>query len=185
PPDVPPTHTSSFTLGPSTAAQDTPVRDPTPVREPTPSLVREPTTFQEPTSEPPRLPSPSPPPCLTRQTSFLEDISEVGGGYVSSPKSNDTSPTIAAIAAGGVSAGSFMDPASQTAAAPSSSAIPAVDKGKAPMVDDSIPVDLLTEQEHVLKNLHDYQLEEDLAKKLQAEQEAEFARQQEELAQKA
>nr|GFA07743.1 hypothetical protein [Tanacetum cinerariifolium] len=76
-----------------------------------------------------------------------------------------------------------MDPAGQAAAAaPSSSAISAADKGKAPMVDDSIPVDLLTEQERVLKNLHDYQLGEDLAKKLQAEQEAEFARQQEELA---
>nr|GEX34006.1 hypothetical protein [Tanacetum cinerariifolium] len=57
--------------------------------------------------------------------------------------------------------------------------------GKAPMVDDSILADLLTEQEQVLKILHDYQLGEDLAKKLQAEQEAEFARQQEELAQKA
>nr|GFA07557.1 JmjC domain-containing protein [Tanacetum cinerariifolium] len=79
-----------------------------------------------------------------------------------------------------------MDPAGQAAAAaPSSSAISAADKGKAPMVDDSIPVDLLTEQERVLKNLHDYQLGEDLAKKLQAKQEAEFARQQEELAQKA
>nr|GEU90001.1 hypothetical protein [Tanacetum cinerariifolium] len=63
---------------------------------------------------------------------------------------------------GGVSAGSSMDPASQAAdVAPSSSAIPAADKGKAPM------------------------LGEDLAKKLQAEQEAEFARQQEELAKKA
>nr|GEV46506.1 putative ribonuclease H-like domain-containing protein [Tanacetum cinerariifolium] len=87
---------------------------------------------------------------------------------------------------GGVSAGSSMDPAGQAVAtAPSLSAIPAVDKGKSPMVDDSIPADLLTEQEQVLKNLHDYQLGEDLAKKLQAEQEAEFARQQEELAQKA
>nr|GFC70016.1 hypothetical protein [Tanacetum cinerariifolium] len=53
------------------------------------------------------------------------------------------------------------------------------DKGKAPIVDKSIPADLLTEQERVLKNLYDYQLGEDLAKKLQAEQEAEFARQQE------
>nr|GFC78670.1 JmjC domain-containing protein [Tanacetum cinerariifolium] len=35
------------------------------------------------------------------------------------------------------------------------------------------------------KNLHDYQLGEDLAKKLHAKQEAEFARQEEELAQKA
>nr|GFB09603.1 hypothetical protein [Tanacetum cinerariifolium] len=56
---------------------------------------------------------------------------------------------------------------------------------KAPMVDDSLPADLLSEQERILKNLHDYQLVEDLAKKIHAEQEAEFARQQEELAQKA
>nr|GEV18752.1 copia protein [Tanacetum cinerariifolium] len=98
PPDVPPIHASSSTPGPSTAAQDTPVRDPTPVREPTPSPVREPTTFREPTPEPPR---PSPPPCPTRQTSFIEDISEDGGGYVSSPKSNEASPTTAATAAGG------------------------------------------------------------------------------------
>nr|GEW32283.1 hypothetical protein [Tanacetum cinerariifolium] len=59
-----------------------------------------------------------------------------------------------------------------------------VDKGKAPMVDDSLPADLLSEQERILKNLHDYQLGEDLAKKLHTEQEAEFARQQDELAQK-
>nr|GEV17068.1 hypothetical protein [Tanacetum cinerariifolium] len=87
---------------------------------------------------------------------------------------------------GGVFAGSSIDPAGQVvAAAPSSSAIPAVDNGKAPMVDDLIPADLFTEEERVLTNLHDYQLGEDLAKKLQAEQEAEFARQQKELAQKA
>nr|GFA34493.1 aminoacyl-tRNA synthetase, class 1a, anticodon-binding [Tanacetum cinerariifolium] len=87
---------------------------------------------------------------------------------------------------GGVSTGSSIEPASQAAAAaPSSSAIPAANKGKDPMVDDFIPADLLTEQEQVLKNLHDYQLKEDLAKKLQAKQEAKFARQQEELAQKA
>nr|GFA14633.1 hypothetical protein [Tanacetum cinerariifolium] len=49
---------------------------------------------------------------------------------------------------GGVSAGSSIDPAGQAAAtAPTSSAISAADKGKAPMVDDSIPNDLLTEQE--------------------------------------
>nr|GEW51074.1 hypothetical protein [Tanacetum cinerariifolium] len=48
----------------------------------------------------------------------------------------------------GVSAGSSMDPASQAAAAAAlSSTIPAADKGKAPMVDDSLPADLLTEQE--------------------------------------
>nr|GEX45065.1 putative ribonuclease H-like domain-containing protein [Tanacetum cinerariifolium] len=87
---------------------------------------------------------------------------------------------------GGVSTRSSMDPAGQAVAAvPSSSAILAAYKSKAPMVYDSVLADLLTEQEQVLKNLHDYQLGEDLAKKLQAEQEAEFARQQEELAQKA
>nr|GFB60181.1 hypothetical protein [Tanacetum cinerariifolium] len=53
------------------------------------------------------------------------------------------------------------------------------------MVDDSLPTDLLSEQERILKNLYDYQLGEDLAKKLHVKQEAEFARQQEELAQKA
>nr|GEW80498.1 ribonuclease H-like domain, reverse transcriptase, RNA-dependent DNA polymerase [Tanacetum cinerariifolium] len=244
PPDVPPTHTSSSTPGPSTAAQDTPVRDPTPVREltpvrePTPSPVREPTTFREPTFKPPR--PPSPPPCTrSEETSFQKDITEGGGGYVSVPKSNEAPPTTATTTAGGaedsvaitvlslkldrcinrvttlenelgvtkkvlgeeaatkeheidldalhelanagydkdetiptgstsipttegVFAGSSMDHAGQAdAAAPSLSAIPAADKGKAPM------------------------LEEVLAKKLQAEQEAEFARQQEELAQKA
>nr|GFD40283.1 hypothetical protein [Tanacetum cinerariifolium] len=52
---------------------------------------------------------------------------------------------------------SSMDLAGQAAAAtPSSSAILAADKGKAPMVDDSTPADLLAEQEQVLKNLHDY-----------------------------
>nr|GFD20824.1 hypothetical protein [Tanacetum cinerariifolium] len=71
------------------------------------------------------------------------------------------------------------------AVAPSFSIPTTADKGKAPMVDDSSPTDLLSEQERVLKNLHDSQLGEELAKKIQAEQEAEFARQQEELAQKA
>nr|GEX17141.1 ribonuclease H-like domain, reverse transcriptase, RNA-dependent DNA polymerase [Tanacetum cinerariifolium] len=87
PPDVPPTYISSYTPGPSTAAQDTPVMDPIPgreptrVREPTPSPVREPTTFREPTLEPPR--PPSPPPC-TR-----------------SEESNEAPPTTAATATGG------------------------------------------------------------------------------------
>nr|GEX31928.1 putative ribonuclease H-like domain-containing protein [Tanacetum cinerariifolium] len=254
----------------------TPIREPTPVKEPTPSPMREPTTFWEPNPEPPR---PSPPPsyplCLTRQTSFIKDISEDGGG-VSLPKSNEAPLTTAATAAGGVedsvaltdlslkldrcinklgvtkkvlggailklvsrvkrlegvpqqrkrrmvlsnfegeevatkeqeinldalhelastktftslafkhfqekisaiedtiptgdsipadaqtipagstpipttggvSAGSYMDPTGQaSAAAPSSSTIPDADKGKAPMVNDSIPADLLTEQE--------------------------------------
>nr|GFB77541.1 hypothetical protein [Tanacetum cinerariifolium] len=193
PPAVLPTHTSSSTPRPSTAAHDTPVRDPTPVMEPT--SVRKPTP---------------------------KDISEDGGGYVSLPKSNEAPPTTASTAVGGaedsvaltdlslkldstslggdttieaaytiykasqdahassdaspdedevpdttnmsfrhtisagagnpadaqtipagstpipttggVSGGSFMDPAGQAAAAapaPSSSAIPAVDKGKA------------------------------------------------------
>nr|GFA70400.1 putative ribonuclease H-like domain-containing protein [Tanacetum cinerariifolium] len=82
PPDVLPTHTSSSTPGPSTAAQDKPVRDLTPT-----------TPFNTTTST--RPPSP------TRKTSFLEDISK-GGGYVSSPKSNEASQTTAATAAGGV-----------------------------------------------------------------------------------
>nr|GEW77475.1 putative ribonuclease H-like domain-containing protein [Tanacetum cinerariifolium] len=117
--------------------------------------------------------------------SAIEDTIPAGDGI---PADTETipagSPPIPTT--GGVSVGSFLDHAGQAAAAaPSSSAIPAVDKGKAPMVDDSIHADLLTEQEWVLKYLHDYQLGEDLAKKLQAEQEAEFARQQEELAQKA
>nr|GEZ08472.1 hypothetical protein [Tanacetum cinerariifolium] len=85
-----------------------------------------------------------------------------------------------------IPAGSSMDTAVQAAAATPSSNIPAANKGKPPMdTDDSLPADLLSEQERLLKNLHDYQLGEDLAKKLHAEQEAEFARQQEELAQKA
>nr|GEX19309.1 putative reverse transcriptase domain-containing protein [Tanacetum cinerariifolium] len=83
-----------------------------------------------------------------------------------------------------IPAGSSMDAAVHVVAPPSSF-IPAVDKCKAPMVDDSIPADLLSKQERVLKNLHDSQLEEELAKKIHAEQEVEFARQQEELAQKA
>nr|GEV28867.1 hypothetical protein [Tanacetum cinerariifolium] len=80
---------------------------------------------------------------------------------------------------------SSVDAVVRAAVAPFSSITTAVDKGKAPMVDDSPPADLLSEQERVLKNLHDSLLGEELAKKIQAEQEAEFARQQEELAQKA
>nr|GEX19613.1 JmjC domain-containing protein [Tanacetum cinerariifolium] len=84
-----------------------------------------------------------------------------------------------------ISAGSSVDAAVHAVAAPSSSIPTAADKGKAPMVDNSPPTDLLSELERVLKNLYDSQLGEELAKKIQAEQEAEFARQQEELAQKA
>nr|GEX91921.1 xylulose kinase-1 [Tanacetum cinerariifolium] len=115
PPDVPLTHTSSSTPGPSPAALDTPVRESTPVREPTPGYVRESTTFREPTPDSPRPPSPPPyprsedvgpttstrAPSPTRQTSFQEEISEGGGDYVSSPKSNEAPPTTAATAAGG------------------------------------------------------------------------------------
>nr|GEW96358.1 hypothetical protein [Tanacetum cinerariifolium] len=84
-----------------------------------------------------------------------------------------------------IPAGSYVDVAIHAAAAPSSSIPIAADKGQAPMVDDSLSTDLLSEQERVLKNLHDSQLREELAKKIYAEQEAEFARQQEELAQEA
>nr|GEW56426.1 ribonuclease H-like domain, reverse transcriptase, RNA-dependent DNA polymerase [Tanacetum cinerariifolium] len=381
PPHVPPTHTSSSTLGPSLAVQNTQVREPTPLMEPTPSPVREPTPFWEPTPDSPRPPSSPPyprskevgpttstrPPSPTRQNSFQEDVSEGGGDYVSSPKSNEAPATTAATVAGGaedsaaltalslklarcinrvtslenelgvtkkvlggvvlklvtrvkrlegllqqrkrrlvlsdsegeeattkeqdidldslhklastsqggdttvkaaytiykasqdahassdarhnedevpvdttmpfrrtrttrrrlmktvtsstfehiqeyifadedtipadaqtilagstpipssggVSAGSSMDPADQAATATPLSTISVADKGKAPMVNDSFPADLLSKQERLLKNLHDYQLREDLAKKLHAEQEAEFARQQKELAQKA
>nr|GEU98432.1 hypothetical protein [Tanacetum cinerariifolium] len=72
-------------------------------------------------------------------------------------------------------AGSLVDAAVHAAAAPSSSIPTAADKGKAPMVDDSLHADLLSEQERVLKNLDDSQLGEELAKKIHAEQEAEFA----------
>nr|GEY23995.1 ribonuclease H-like domain-containing protein [Tanacetum cinerariifolium] len=61
------------------------------------------------------------------------------------------------VAATTIHAGSSMDAAVHSPAAPLSF-IPAVDKGKAPMVDDSLPADLLSEQERILKNLHDYQL---------------------------
>nr|GEV76049.1 putative ribonuclease H-like domain-containing protein [Tanacetum cinerariifolium] len=374
PPTVPPTHSTSSTPGPSTADQATPVREQTPVREPsparkpTPSPIREPTLFQEPIPDSPRPLSPTPypqseevgpttstrPPSLTRHTFFHEDISEGGGDFVSSPKSNEAPQNPAATADGGaedsaaltalslkldrcinrvtsletelgvtkkvldgavlklvtrvkwlegllqqrkrrlvlfdsegeeavtkeqdidldalhklastslggdstveaaytiytasqdahsssdaghaaaevpddttmpfrrmttmrrhlrksftssasehfqeiipaaaltiptgegilagsttIPAGNSMDPTVQVAAAAPSSTIPATDKGKAPMVDDSLPADLLSEQERILKNLYDYQLGEELAKKLYAEQETEFARQRE------
>nr|GEY92078.1 hypothetical protein [Tanacetum cinerariifolium] len=240
PPHVPPTHTSSSTPGPSLAAQDTLLR------EPTPSPVREPTPFREPTPNSPRPPSPPPYPrseevgptnstrlpSPTRQTSFQEDVSEGGGDYVSSLKSDEVPPTTAATAAGGaedsaaltalslkldrrtrttrrrlmktvtsfafehflenisadedtipanaqsilagstpipssggVSASSSMDPADQAAAAAPSSTIPAADKGKAPMVDDSLPADQFARQQ------------EELAQKAQAESVASLTKQ--------
>nr|GEX62032.1 putative ribonuclease H-like domain-containing protein [Tanacetum cinerariifolium] len=62
-----------------------------------------------------------------------------------------------------IPAGSSMNAAVTVAGAPLSSIL-AVDKGKAPMVDESLPADLLSEQERILKNLHAYHLGEDLAK---------------------
>nr|GFB23187.1 hypothetical protein [Tanacetum cinerariifolium] len=109
----------------------------------------------------------------------VEDTLPAGEGIHAAAPTNPAGST-------SILAGSSMDPTIQaSAAAAPSSTIPAADKGKAPMVDDSFPTDLLSEQERILKNLHDYHLGEDLAKKLHAEQEAKFARQQEELAQKA
>nr|GFA62119.1 hypothetical protein [Tanacetum cinerariifolium] len=285
PPSVPPTHSSSSILGTSSAPQSSPVREPTPMREPTP--VREPTPrpVRKPTPDSPRPPSPPPrseevgpttstrTPSPTRQSSFHADISEGGGDFVSSPKSNEAPQTPAATAAGGAadsaalialslkldrcinrvtslenelgttkkvlggavlklvtrvkrlegllqqrkqslvlsdSEGDDATPTEQdidlealhtlaskrlrkpftsfpSAYVPenipvgagitaASTTIPAgtVDKGKAPMVDDSLPADLLSKQERILKNLHDYQLGEDLAKKLHAEQEADW-----------
>nr|GEZ17517.1 xylulose kinase-1 [Tanacetum cinerariifolium] len=108
----------------------------------------------------------------------VEDTLPAGEGI---PVAAPTIPTGSTT----IPAGSSMDPAGQAAAATPLSTIPAADKGKASMVDDSLPADLLSEQERILKNLYDYQLGEELAKKLHAEQEAKFARQQEELAQRA
>nr|GEY94758.1 hypothetical protein [Tanacetum cinerariifolium] len=112
-----------------------------------------------------------------KNISAVEDTLPAGEGI---PAAAPTIPSGSTT----IPAGSSMDTAVHAAAAPSST-IPAADKGRAPMVDDSLPADLLSKQERILKNLHDYQLGEDLAKKLYAEQEVEFARQQEELAHKA
>nr|GEX16524.1 ribonuclease H-like domain-containing protein [Tanacetum cinerariifolium] len=88
--------------------------------------------------------------------SVVEDTIPAGDGI---PDDAQTTPAGSTP----ISAGSSMNPSGQVDAAAPSSTIPAADKGKAPMVDDSLPVDLLTEKER----------------------EAEFARKQEELAQKA
>nr|GFA51211.1 hypothetical protein [Tanacetum cinerariifolium] len=93
PPDVPPTHTFSSTLGPSLAAHDTP--EPTPDSPIPLSLL--PYRRSEEVGPTTSTKTPSP----TRQTSFQEDISEGGGDYVSSSKSNKTPPTTAATATGG------------------------------------------------------------------------------------
>nr|GEW63286.1 hypothetical protein [Tanacetum cinerariifolium] len=82
------------------------------------------------------------------------------------PSSSTTIPTGSTP----ILTGSSMDPADQ--AASDALTIPtAADKGKAPMVDNSLLADLLSEQERILKNLYDYQLGKELAKKLHAEQE--------------
>nr|GFB26560.1 hypothetical protein [Tanacetum cinerariifolium] len=106
PPPLPPhavplIHSSSSTPGPSTATPDTHVRDLTPVREPTPSPGElEPIRLVDPWPTSPTTPfhttTLTRPPSPTRQPSFQEDISEVGGDYVSSPKSNEAPPTTAA-----------------------------------------------------------------------------------------
>nr|GFB45279.1 hypothetical protein [Tanacetum cinerariifolium] len=290
PPDVPPTHTSSSSPEPSTAAQDTPVRDPTCVREPTPSpsneappttaataaggakdsaaltdlslkldrCIKRVTTLENEFGVTKKVLSGAILKLVSRvkrlegllqqrkrrlvlsdsegeeATTKEQDIdldalhklasTSLGGdtiieaaytiykasqdahasldaGHDANEVPDDTTmPFRHTIPAGDgipadaqttpasstpISADSSMDPVGQAAVDVPSSTILAADKGKAPMVDDSLPVDLLTEQEPILKNLYDYQLGEDLAKKLQAEHEAEFARQQEELAQKA
>nr|GEY27500.1 hypothetical protein [Tanacetum cinerariifolium] len=100
--------------------------------------------------------------------SAVEDTLPAGEGIPAAPTTIPTGSTP-------ILTGRSIDPADQAAA--NASIIPtAADKGKAPMVDDSLPVDLLSEQERILKNLHDSQLREELAKKLHVEQKAEFAR---------
>nr|GEU74838.1 retrovirus-related Pol polyprotein from transposon TNT 1-94 [Tanacetum cinerariifolium] len=104
----------------------------------------------------------------------LENISAVEDTLPAGEGIPAAAPTILAGSTP-IPAGSSMDTAVQAAAAPSST-IPAADKGKALMdTDASLPANLLSEQECILKNLHDYQLGEDLAKKLHAEQEAELS----------
>nr|GFA70342.1 putative ribonuclease H-like domain-containing protein [Tanacetum cinerariifolium] len=83
PPIVPPTHSSSFTLGPSTAAQAT--------SEPTPDSPRPPTPPPYPRSEEVGPTTSTRPPSPTRQTSFQEDISEGGDtGHAAAEVSDDT-----------------------------------------------------------------------------------------------
>nr|GFC34084.1 hypothetical protein [Tanacetum cinerariifolium] len=53
-----------------------------------------------------------------------------------------------------IPAGSSVDAAVRAAAAPSSSIPTAADKGKAPMVDDSLPADLLSVQEHAAQLIY-------------------------------
>nr|GEW09840.1 hypothetical protein [Tanacetum cinerariifolium] len=261
PPSVPPIHSSSYIPGPSSAPQSSPMREPTPVREPTPRPIREPTPDSlKPPSLPPRSEEVGPttstrPPSLTRQSSFHADISEGGGDFVSSPKSNEAPQTPTATTAGGAAdsaaltalslkldrcinrvtsldnelgitkqvlgdavlnkslGGDSTDKATSHDAAevPAYATMPfrrrRMRKPFSSFPSAHVPENILagtgilaaatiipagssmdavvTATERILKNLYDYHLGEDLAKKLHAEQEAEFARQQEELAQKA
>nr|GFC42440.1 hypothetical protein [Tanacetum cinerariifolium] len=83
--------------------------------------------------------------------SAVEDTIPAGDGIPTDAQTIPASST-PILTTRGVSAGSSIDLAGQAdAAAPSLSAILDADKGKALMVDDSIPDDLLTEQEQVLK----------------------------------
>nr|GEY49121.1 JmjC domain-containing protein [Tanacetum cinerariifolium] len=249
---VPPEREHSPVREHSSVREPSSVRDPTLVREPSPRLEPEPTPDSpSPLSPPPSSAEVGPttssrPPSPSRPPSSPADIREGGGTFASSPPSNESPQTLAAMAAGGaedsatltaltlkldeclhrvttlenklgitkkahqeavyffyahvsetippgvrvpavattISAASSVDATVRAATAPSLSIPIAADKGKAPMVDDSPPANLLSEQERVLKNLYDSQLGEELAKKIQAEQEAKFARQHEELAQK-
>nr|GFA99526.1 hypothetical protein [Tanacetum cinerariifolium] len=81
---------------------------------------------------------------------------------------SETIPTGVRVlaAASTIPATSSVDAVVRAAATPSPSIPTTANKGKAPMVYDSIPADLLSEQECVLKNLYDSQLGEELAKKI-------------------
>nr|GEW56784.1 retrovirus-related Pol polyprotein from transposon TNT 1-94 [Tanacetum cinerariifolium] len=103
PPILPPTHSSSSILGPSSAPQPTPVREPTPrpVQDPTPDSPQPPSPPHYPRSEEVDTTTSTRPPSPTRQTSFQADVSKGGGDFVSSLQSNEAPPTLAATAAGG------------------------------------------------------------------------------------
>ncbi|GJS12791.1 hypothetical protein Tco_0407263 [Tanacetum coccineum] len=91
----------------------------------------------------------------------------------------DGVPAVSSIPADGVPAVSIP------AGSLNVSAVSSSDKGKAPVGDETSKADLLSAQERVLKNLHDAMLGEALARKVQAEEEANLARHREELAKKA
>nr|GEZ03117.1 hypothetical protein [Tanacetum cinerariifolium] len=106
---------------------------PSPMREPTPDSPRHPSPFRSTSTTRRRLRKPF--------TSFASaHVSENIPASASVPAAATTIPT-----------GSSVDADVHAATAPSSSIPTAADKGKAPMVDDSLPADLLSDQEHVLK----------------------------------